>query len=187
MPSRLSMRPRLDAEPYHPYFQAAVQALEAWRVALERGAARPEDIWAGLMGWLADFMSRVRRWDSYYLVEWDSTPVWLQPDRVPLGTALQMAVHVLERMAEQARGTSEVGTARSETWIQLLVDLMPWVVWGGSATPAWYRCIVATHALAPDLGERLLERLYETARQSDDEAIRLLARGAIDFFRLRKE
>lgn len=181
------MRPRLDLQAYHPYFQAAVQALEAWRTALETGVARPEDVWVGLMGWLADFMGRVRRWDSYYLVEWGGAPVWLQPDEVPLGAALQMTVHVLERMAEQAGAPSEVWTARSEAWVRLLVDLMPWVVWGGLATPAWYRCIVATHALAPDLGERLLEGLYETARQSDDEAIRLLARGAIDFFRFRKE
>ncbi|GBC84537.1 hypothetical protein HRbin11_00968 [bacterium HR11] len=180
------MRPRLDFQAYHPYFQAAVQALEAWRTALETGAARPEDVWVGLMDWLADFMGRVRRWDSYYLVEWDGTPVWLQPDEVPLAEALQMAVHVLERMAERAGAASEVWTARSEAWVRLLVDLMPWVVWGGPATPAWYRCIVATHVLDAHLGERLLERLYETARQSADEAIRLLARGAIDFFRFRK-
>jgi len=171
---------------YHPYFQADVRTLEAWRTALETGSGRPADVWAGLMDWLADFMGRVRRWDSYYLVEWQGTPVWLQPDEVPLGEALMMAVHVLERMAEQAGTSSEAWSARSEAWVRLLVDLMPWVVWGGPATPAWYRCIVATHALAPDLGERLLERLYETARRSDDEAIRLLARGAIDFFRFRK-
>jgi|GEM_PF-1563829 len=177
---------RTEERAYHPYFQSAVQALEAWRMTLQRGPARPADVWVGLMDWLAGFMRHVRRWDSYYLVEWEGTPVWLKPDEVPLGEALEMAVHVLERLGERTEELAEAWTTRSEAWIQLLVDLMPWVVWGGSATPAWYRCIVATHALDAAVGERLLERLYETGRQSGDEAIRLLTRGAIDYFHLRQ-
>lgn len=169
---------------FHPVFQTAVEALRGWAAGLQEGTVRPEDVWTSLMGWLEDFMRRVGRWESAYVLEWEGTPVWLKPDEVPLGEALALAVEALERMADT--GPPDAWAAHADAWCQTLVALMPWVVWGGPATPPWYRCIVATYGLDPVVGERLLERIYETARQSDDEAIRLLARGALDYFRLRR-